>query len=301
MKQNFIEQEIKLGFLGAGKMGYGILLNIYKKTKNLNVKIYRHKKGVKKFWECNDKIKESKSISNVVHDADILCTCLSDSNISMNIFMSKEFKKTLRKGTQILDFTTQSLEFSSQAGRYFKNLGCYYYDCPVIRGPSEAEKGRLVTLAGGIHENSMLWNILKCFSEKILCLPSGCGTKYKLLNNYICMSFNAVVQTALQYSEALNIDRIQVTNMMSLGSHYIQTLPLMNEYIETKNSEILNFSIRNAKKDLSYFIQMMHNSTNRCDLEIPLAIHKVFDRRGLNDFDTLPRLYFILLEEMSNG
>ena len=75
----------------------------------------------------------------------------------------------------------------------------------------------------------------------------------------------------------------------------------MNEYIETKNSEILNFSIRNAKKDLSYFIQMMHNSTNRCDLEIPLAIHKVFDRRGLNDFDTLPRLYFILLEEMSNG
>lgn len=291
-KQDFITN-MNISFIGAGNMGFGIVKNLCEKLKFSQLKILKHEKNIdlKLLKSFKREVELVSSISDTVRNADIVFVCLPNSLVSREILFDNEFIENIKSGTAIIDLTTQSSEFVNEALKLFEDLFVDYYDCPLIRSPKDAFDGKLVTLAGGITEKDYLWPLLETFSETIFSIPLGQAVQYKLLNNYICMSFNVIVQTGLFYTEILKLDRHLLETIMKSGTNYILGLSLVNQYLDSMDLNILNFKLKDAQKDLVYFYEMIINESKEVNLTLTELIIDIFSKANLTGNETLPMLY----------
>ncbi|EOT44530.1 NAD(P)-binding domain-containing protein [Enterococcus columbae] len=297
-QQNFIIDK-NISFIGVGSMGIGVAKNLCEKLEFSQFKLFEHRHKIDiELLKCfKNNIQIVRDLKDIAYDADIIFICLPNSSISKQILFNDYFTSNIKEGAAIVDLTTQSIDFTAQAIEIFQKLGINYHDCPLIRSPKDSMEGKLVTLAGGIFKGDCLYNIIEIFSEKIFCLPLGKATQYKLLNNYICMAFNAIIQTGVFYSEELNLDRHLFEKIMLTGTNYIVALSLINQYIDNKDNKVLNFKIRDALKDLNYFYDMVQDKVPSSNIYIIDTICQIFSKANVSNEVTLPMLYEVLKNE----
>ena len=98
--------------------------------------------------------------------------------------------------------------------------------------------------------------ILDVVGENVFHLgPLGAGNTVKLLNNYIGMTFVATVAEAYAAADAAGLDRKTVYDVVGSGPIHSTMLDMISAYM-VNGEKIMEFSIGNASKDLSYFRQM---------------------------------------------
>ena len=139
----------KVGFIGAGFMGFGIAKNILNHNFELTVIAHKNRKPIEKLTNLG--AKEVFSYNELVHNVDCLIICVTNTKIAKEI--SNEIVMKLKKGTLFIDITTHHQNGSIEMQNILSQNQIKYVECPVMGGPVQAQEGILGAIVGSSKEN----------------------------------------------------------------------------------------------------------------------------------------------------
>lgn len=280
---------MRVGIIGVGSMGVGIGLNLLKAGYNLTALKHKNKKNVNFLKENGAEVTES--LKEIGKKCEMIILCLPSSQDVEEVTIKKNgLIDFLEKGSVIFDCTTSNPESTKEIHKKFLNEGIYFLDAPLNRSPKEALEGRLNILIGG---DEIIVNkykkVLESFSENIQYVGGiGKAHKLKLVNNFISMSFTAIIISAISNAETNDINLDDLHNVMEKGSNYIPSLKLMIDWVE-QGGNTLQFSLKNALKDLNYYEKLVQNNV---DMELVNLFIKIYSEASdIYPNGDLPNLY----------
>jgi len=285
-------EAVSVGLIGTGLMGYGIGINLIKKGYTLHIVEHKNNKNVQSLKELGACLETNKTC--IGEKCNIIILCLPSSEVIEDIIIGEDgLLNHLKSDSVIIDCSTSNPNSTILLSELLKKKNVHLLDAPLNRGPRDAINGKLNVMIGGdpsIYEKSK--KIIESFAENTFYIGElSSGHKLKLLNNYISMAFSAIVISSLAYAQVQNLDINKLNDVMSQGSNYIPALPLMIKWLEHRDESIMQFSIENARKDLSYFKSLIEE--NSIDTQIVASVCKVFDEAVNGGFGgkMLPSLY----------
>lgn len=284
----------KVGLIGCGAMGSGIAYSLCNKEYDVRILDYKNNKNVELLLKSGAKFV---SMQTLVEESNFIILCLSDASAVENVVFSKDgLLKYISSKKVLIDTTTSQPDTTEKIYKILKERNIEFADAPLTRSPVEAMEGRLNTLVGAENKTfKKIQPILSAFCENIIHIGDvGSGHKIKLLNNFICMSFTAIVEYGMYCGKCLNIDIKMLDKVMSFGSNYVSSIPAMLKFIDEDNKEVLNFSIKNATKDMKYFFDSINFSD--CKKWFEPLYHLYYDASIDEEYKgkTLPFIYDFL-------
>jgi len=281
-----------VGLIGCGKMGYGLGRSLLRK--NYKLYIFPHHNMTKINLLKNQGAIVCESIRMMTSECKVILMSLPNVETIQEIIFGKNGLANFEnKQNIIIDTSTSSYLATKEICRELDGIKVKYIDAPLIGNPIEAEMGKLTTIVGTEQGASKTVDqIIKSFSKNVIYVgKSGEGQKLKLLCNFVCMSFALIVEFALSCGKQINVDLQQFDRAMSCGTNYVATIPMMLTWLRTKDTNILDFSIKNAAKDLHYFYDMINNLKNKNEF---VSILKLYESVSINEKfknKTLPFLF----------
>lgn len=206
---------MKLGFIGLGKMGKPMALNLLKAGYEL--KVYnRSAKAVEELAKLGA-IPE-KSPAGVAENVEIVFLCLPIGSDVEEIVVSQEgLLASLKPGSVIIDHSTISPMDSRRLFNTCREKGVGFLDAPVSGGVIGAEKGTLSIMVGGDKEEfEKVRPLLDIIGKNISYLgESGSGEVMKLVNNLLVGITNAALAEAFVLAVKSGLDSQQVYDILS--------------------------------------------------------------------------------------
>lgn len=200
----------KVGFIGLGIMGSGMVANLVKVGHEVTV------------WNrSSDKYPEieklgGKTVSNpeeLLVDADFFMYCLADdAAVDAVIINGHGLANKVERSTIVIDLSTIDPETSEIERAIFEDRGISFLDAPVFGTKGEAQNGGLWIVIGGedkIFEASK--TVLEPLSETLHYMgKGGNGTKMKLVGNLLVASQIVSIGEALTLAKkaGLNLKKV---------------------------------------------------------------------------------------------
>lgn len=261
------EQELKIGFIGLGRMGRGMALNLCRK--GFKLKVYDiNPKAVQDLVGAG--AQGCKDIADATRDADVVITMLPNSAIVLDAIAGPNgVLANARAKAIVMDMSTVAPEVSDQLAEAASKKGMSFVDAPVGRLASHADRGESLFMVGSSDEDfERVKPLLEGMGTTIYhCGAPGTGTRTKLVNNYL-----AIVSCHLN-AEALTLSQ-------KFGLSLERTLDVIHGTTATNGqlkiawaSKVLKgdiepgFTIDLAHKDLTLIIE----AANSVKVPVPAA------------------------------
>ncbi len=129
---------MRIGFIGAGLMGHGMVLNLLKGGHEVQVIAHRNRAPIEDLLAKG--AREAGSLDEIAHNSDCIMLCLSSSKIVEETIAA--LKPDLRFGQIIIDTSTSEPESTRRLAGELAALGVAYADAPMTGGPEQAAKRR---------------------------------------------------------------------------------------------------------------------------------------------------------------
>ena len=273
----------KVGFIGVGYMGYGMVKNLLKKH---NVFIFAHKnrKPINKLVKLGAiELKSYKELKN--NNLNCLMLCVTNTPIALKV--ANEIKNFINKKTIIIDLTTHNKKGASQMNKIFKSKNIDYNFCGVMGGPVQSEQGILGGIYGG--KNS---NFLKCKKY----LNSFCKSVFnfgdvtkassaKLLSNFLSLLTTTSVIEFFKSAKKLNVDIKLLCEVAKLGSGNSGALDRIAGKAIKGNYKGYVFSVDNTYKDLHYINDLVSDLPNANKLiKIAKSFYSDASKKGYGNY-----------------
>ena len=272
-----VRNNIKIGFIGVGYMGYGMALNILKRKYNLNIIAHTNRKSINKLVKLG--ATELKTYKNFAINSNVIIICVTNTIIAKKVINS--LKSFLIKGTLIIDITTHNQNGSIEIFNMLKSRSVYYCESPVMGGPKQAELGILGAIVGcekNIFNQSK--KILKIFCKEVFYFGKvGVGAKTKLISNFLSLGTTTLVIETIKAAEKLNIDLKKLYGVAKLGSGNSGALTRIADKALKGDYKGYIFSVNNAYKDLSYISDLLINLPNAHKLS---SYFKSYYKKAIN-------------------
>ena len=250
----------KIGFIGAGFMGYGIAKNLI--IDNFSLKIIAHKnhEPIKKLVSLG--AIEVKNYDDLSADLQCLIICVTNTPVAKEI--ANQIASKLPSNILVIDITTHKENGSLEIHDIFNHYKIKYIESPVMGGPVQAEEGILGAIVGASDENFELSKeYLNSFCKEIFHFGSvGMGAKAKLISNFLSLGTTTFVIETLKVAEKMNIDLKKLYNVAKLGSGNSGALARIADKAVEGNYKGYIFTVNNTIKDLTYIHDMLKNSPN---------------------------------------
>lgn len=242
---------MRIGFIGAGLMGHGMVLNLLKGGHQVFVMAHRNRAPIEDL--ASKGANEAKSLAEIAQTSDYILLCLSSSKIVEE--MVSAVKPYLQKGQIIIDTGTSEPQTTRRLAGELADLGVGYADAPLTGGPEQAASAELGVLCGASPEIfSSILPLLTCFATTIRHMgPVGSGHVAKLISNYLVTGMIALVTEAFGTARKADINWRNLYEVMLNGSGNSGVLRKMVAPALEGNFEGYKFSIANASKDIGYF------------------------------------------------
>jgi 2-hydroxy-3-oxopropionate reductase len=203
-------EKLKVGFIGLGKMGEGMVKNLLKAGFFTTVYDIR-KEPLEKMERLGANV--SGSPKEVALNSDVVISMVRDnSQTEQVLFGEKGVLKGMKRGCIII-MSTISPDFANRYGpKLEKEVGVHLLDAPVSGGPMAADAGTLSIMVGG--EESVFKQYLPIFRTMgkniFYCGPSEAGCVAKLTNNLIYAATMAALSeaVALGLKEGLDVSTL---------------------------------------------------------------------------------------------
>jgi 3-hydroxyisobutyrate dehydrogenase-like beta-hydroxyacid dehydrogenase len=242
---------MRIGFIGAGLMGHGMVLNLLKSGHEVHVIAHRNRAPIEDLLAKG--AREAHSLNEIARGSDCIMLCLSSSKIVKETVAA--LKPGLRFGQIIIDTGTSEPESSRRLASELAPLGIAYADAPMTGGPEQAAAAELGVLCGASPEVfAKILPVLSCFASTVRHMgPVGSGHAAKLISNFLVTGMIALVAQAFGAARQADIDWRSLYDVMLNGSGNSGVLRKMVAPALDGDFEGYRFSLANASKDIGYF------------------------------------------------
>ena len=253
-------KNLKVGFIGAGFMGYGMAKNL---IKNFNVFVIAHtnREPIEKLVSKGaTEVSSYRDLLNL--NLDCLMMCVTNTPIAIKI--AKEISPLINNKILLIDLTTHDKTGSIKMKNIFNQTNIKYAVNPVMGGPVQSEEGILGGIWGGEIDN---------FDESKKYLQSFCkdvfnfgsvekASQAKLLSNFLSLLTTTTVIEFFRSAKDLNIDINLLCEVAKLGSGNSGALSRIADKAIQGDFKGYVFSVNNTLKDLTYINDLLKDSNN---------------------------------------
>ena len=269
----------KVGFIGAGYMGFGIAKNILKNNFSLKVIAHKNRAPIEKLLKIG--AHEVKTYDELSKDIDCVFICVTNTKIAKEI--AGNIVAKLAKETFFIDITTHQKNGSIEMESILSKNQIKYIECPVMGGPVQAEQGVLGGIVGAAEKNfEDAKEYLKTFCKDIFHFgPVGVAAKAKLISNFLSLGTTTFVIETIKAANHFNIDLEKLYDVAKLGSGNSGALTRIAEKAVSGDYKGYIFSVDNTVKDFTYINDMLKDLPNAEKLSsLAKSIYQDASRKG---------------------
>ena len=254
----------KVGFIGAGYMGYGIAKNILSNNFDLNVIAHKNREPIERLVKLG--AKEFFNYNDLVKDIDCLIICVTNTPIAKDV--AKEILDKQNQDTLFIDITTHYENGSIEMEKILSQKKIKYVECPVMGGPVQAEEGILGGIIGASENNfKEAKQYLMSFCENIFHFGDvGVAAKAKLISNFLSLGTATFVIESIKAANHFNIDLQKLYDVAKLGSGNSGALKRIADKAVKDDYTGYIFSVDNTLKDFTYINEMLKDLPNAAKL-----------------------------------
>lgn len=258
-------QKPTIGFIGLGQMGSQMVQCLQNNGYDLVV-MGRKKSATDPVTARGGKVvKTPKELAEL---SDIIMLCVTTSDVVESLIYGNEgILAGIKPGSILIDYGTSIPSSTRKIGADLSNKGVGMIDAPLGRTPAHARDGMLNIMAGGERNTfDKVKAILEIQGENIFYLGDlGAGHVAKLINNFMGMTTVCAMSQAFAIAQRAGVDCAQLYDIMSSGPSNSPFMAFCKKYAVDGVSD-LGFSIKNANKDVNYFLDLTKNLGARSEI-----------------------------------
>ena len=272
----------KIGFIGAGIMGQGMVQNLLEAGHEVNVIAHRNRRPIEELVALG--AKEMTSLSDMASCCNIFILCLPSSQVVMSV-CDVLFSLVLPK-TIIIDCTTNQLFTVKELAKQAKFAQLKYVEAPLTGGQQQSRDAMLGAIVGcDIDDFAMVSNVLKpCCSQIERLGELGMGATTKLISNFLALGTATIVVEAMKVANNLGVDWEIFYKLSSQGSGHSMSLDRIAPKAISGTHDGYVFTIANTVKDMEYISELLSDQPDAAAItEVFLRIYKNAANDGRQD------------------
>lgn len=254
----------RIGFIGAGMMGSGIVLNLRKAGYQLLV----YKRKIDTADDITSRLLEADiqltdKLEEVFSFGELLLTCLPDSPTVERIITGKDGLLSVKDTPveTVIDFTTAHPDSTKDLVTELGKRHISFLDAPMTGGPPQAAAGELGLAVGGTRElydrfSPMFELIAKHYQYAG---SSGSGNLLKLINNFFGIMNTCATAAAYAMIEESEVDKDAFYSFISQSGGNSNAFRSIMAKIQSGDFT-LSFELGLAHKDISYMKDFFERS-----------------------------------------
>ena len=284
---NLRKSKKKYLFIGLGTMGYPMAGHL-SQNNELELFVYNRTRSITTQWlqEYNGFEFQFDQLVKIKFDG--LIICLKDDESIINVLITQNLIKYLKKNSFIIDHSTTSLDLvhsiSSNPGVIKQNIS--YYDSPVSGGEMGAINGNLSIMFGGPNKKiKIITRLMNSYSNTIVKIgPSGHGQLTKMVNQLCIAGLLQGLAEAIALGKSSNLDMLRVYEAISGGA--AQSWQMDNRFISMINDKFdFGFAVDLMIKDLN--IALKNAESKELNLMISKNVLNRYKKLSKNNFGKL--------------
>ncbi len=244
----------RIGFIGAGLMGHGIIKNLL--GHGYPVMFLEHPGNQPSADLIELGAVTRSTVAGIAHDAEVVFICVTDSaQVESIVFDAQGLAGALQTGACVIDCSTVDPQTSLRVAAALNEIGVSFLDAPLTRTPLEAEAGRLNVMVGGDPVDlERVRPVLECFTENIYHAGAvGAGHTLKLLHNYVSLGNTAVLAEAAVCARRCGVGTDVFLEVLAAGGGDSAALRRLTPYLTAGDVGAFRFSLANSLKDMRYY------------------------------------------------
>jgi len=272
----------KVGFIGAGYMGYGMAKNLIKDF-DVFITAHKNREPIDKLIKAGaTEVFTYKELLNL--NLDCLMMCVTNTPIAINI--AEELVSLINNRLLIIDLTTHNKNGTTEMKNIFNSSNIKYTVNPVMGGPVQSEEGILGGIWGGDikdFDNSKIF--LQSFCKNVFNFGSvEKAAQAKLLSNFLSLLTTTTVIEFFRSAKMLDIDINLLCDVAKLGSGNSGALNRIADKALQGDYKGYVFSVNNTLKDLTYINDLMKDSNNAEELsKLAMNFYQSAKDKGMGD------------------
>ena len=246
-----------IGFIGLGLMGGAIVERLQSQGYTLTVMANRSRQAIEEAVARG--ATEVFTARELAAQSDIIMLCVDTSaSVESRMLGDDGVIAGLGEGKVVIDFGTSLPDSTRSLGELVAKKNAAMMDAPLGRTPAHAKEGKLNIMSSGDESVfDRVIPVLEDLGENVFYLGAlGTGHTIKLINNFFGMTCATAVAEAFATAERAGVDSKQLYDVMSSGPLHSSMMDFVAAYALNNDSDKLEFSIRNARKDVTYYSHM---------------------------------------------
>ena len=252
--------ETRIGFVGLGLMGSAMVGRLQDCNYQLTVLGNKDRTGLDQALARG--ALEAASGVDLAKQSDVIMLCMGTSDqVEERILGEQGIISGLSSGKIIIDFGTSLPSSTKEISSKIADTGAVILDAPLGRTPHHAKDGLLNIMASG-DKNAFdaVRTILENLGENVFYLGDlGTGHTIKLMNNFFGMTIANAMAEVFAVADAAGVSRETVYKVISAGPLHSSMMDFISAFGLEGDKSKLEFAIKNAFKDVSYYRLMTQN------------------------------------------
>lgn len=256
-----------IGFIGLGLMGTAMAENLLDRGYPMVVLGNRDRSGIEKALAAG--AHEAQTAKEVAEKSDIVMLCMGTSeHVEGRMRGDDGVIAGLSEGKVVIDFGTSLPSSTIALGQDVAAAGATYMDSPIGRTPADAREGNInLMVSGDASTFDRIKPVLDEVGGNVFHLGElGSGHTVKLLNNFLGMMTANAVSEIFAVCDLAGIPRQKVYDVISAGPLHSGMMGFVAEYALNNDPDKLAFAIKNGRKDIGYYDQMIKDLGGSSDL-----------------------------------
>ena len=257
----------RIGFIGLGRMGRGMALNLCRKGFALVVHDI-DPRPVQDLVAAG--ATAAASVADVARQTDVVITMLPNSAIVIEVVAGAAgVLANARPGALVMDMSTVAPEVTDSLAAAARKKEVAFVDAPVGRLASHADRGESLFMVGGAEADfQAVKPLLEAMGTTIHhCGPAGTGTRTKLVNNYLAIVSCHLNAEALTLSQKFGLSLAKTLEVIHGTTATNGQLKIAWPTKVFKGDIEPGFTIDLAHKDLTLIIE----AANAVKTPVPAA------------------------------
>ena len=279
---------MEIGFIGLGRMGSQMALNLIGKGHRLLV--YDTNKDA-----CSSAVKVgAREVSNpaeIARNVEFVISCVPGPREVAEVMTNPNgVLDGVVEGSLVIETSTIGPGQSCDLAQKFKEKGASYIDATVNRIVLDTVvEGKMTIMVGGdVEAFERAKPLLECLGDNIYHIgPTGSGNTVKVLNQMIFLSYVAVFSEGLALGEQLGVPKAKLLEVFSTSAAGHRMI--MDKYTQfDADEEAPGFTINRVIKDLELANELCVGQNYPAPIfAAALAAFKQAGEQGLGSYDII--------------